>query len=447
MESITTPQQIDFASRERNARRAAIGSAVGSLVEWYDFALYGAAAALIFNKQFFGDGNAAIGLIAAFATFAVGYFARPLGGIVFGHFGDRIGRKPIMVITLTIMGLSTAIVGLLPTYDAVGALAPVLLVLMRIIQGLGAGAEYAGAVVLSTESAGPKRRGFYASWSMSGVYFGSAIGLLTFQLLLSLMGDQFYAWGWRIPFLLSMVIFFVSFFIRRRVLETHEFTEVKQKKEIERVPLVRLFKTEKRRLLIGVGVNFMVGFGYIPQAWALSYLVNNVGIAAVLSLGITATMLVLAGVSVPLFGWLGDRLGRRKLYLYGAIFGVLWAFPMFWLIDTRQTALIFIALVVGFVGAVATTYAAQAAFLPELFPARVRYSGVAFSREIPGALLGGTAPLLATALFAATGHWWPIAVFMVVMALVTIVAVYYSKYFRSDADQGTDSFFPRIDAK
>ena len=441
MEPSTSTVAKEPVTTERNARRAALASAVGSLVEWYDFALYGAAAALIFNKQFFGDGDPAVGLMGAFATFAVGYFVRPFGGIILGHLGDRVGRKPVMVATLIIMGISTAAIGLLPSFNTVGILAPVLLVGLRIVQGLGAGAEYAGAVILSSESSGPKLRGFYASWSMTGVYFGGALGLLTFQALLSLMGDAFYTWGWRIPFLLSLVILFVSSFIRRRVLETRQFTEVKERAQIERVPLLRLFKTEKRRLLVALGANFIVGLGYIPQVWALSYLTNNVGIAAVLSLGITATMLILGGVSVPLFGRLGDLIGRRKLYLYGATFGALWAFPMFLLIDTRQTGLIVVGLVVGFVGSVAAPYAAQAAFLPELFPPAVRYSGVAFSREVSGALLGGTAPLIATALFAGTGHWWPIATFMVAAALVTVVALYYSKYFRSDADQGTDARF------
>lgn len=434
--------KVQSQTAERGARRAAAASAVGSLVEWYDFALYGAAAALIFKTYFFGTTDPAAGLLAAFATFAVGYFARPFGGMVFGHLGDKIGRKPVMIATLTIMGISTALIGLLPGYATIGLGAPLLLVLLRIVQGLGAGAEYAGAVILSSESAPSARRGFYASWSGAGVWIGSALGLLSFQAVLAMTGDAFYTWGWRVPFILSLVMLVISMYIRRKVNETKSFEKAKHGKEIERIPLVRLFRTEKRRLLIALGSNFILsGFAYIPQVWALSYLTNNLGLAAVLALGINAALLLGGASFMPLFGRLGDKIGRRKLFLFGSAFGAAWAFPMFMLIDTRQPVVILLALVVCFVGAVATSMAAQAAFLTELFPPAIRYSGVAFAREVSGALLGGTAPLLATALFAWSGHWWPIATFMAVMALVSLTAVYYSKYFRSDAHQGSDERF------
>ncbi|WP_368498240.1 MFS transporter [Herbiconiux sp. A18JL235] len=427
---------------EAGARRAAAASAIGSLVEWYDFALYGAAAALVFNQFFFHADDPAAGLLAAFATFAVGYFARPFGGIVFGHLGDKIGRKPVMMITLTLMGISTALIGLLPSYDAIGFLAPALLVLLRILQGLGAGAEYAGAIVLSSESAPPTKRGFYASWSGAGVWIGSALGLLTFQLMLVLTGDQFTVWGWRIPFLLSLVMLAVSLFIRNRVNETKHFEKVVGEGEVQRIPLFTLFKTEKRRLAVALGSNFMLsGFSYIPQVWALSYLTNNIGLAAALGLATNAIVLLSGAAFMPLFGRIGDRIGRRKLFLFGTGFGIIWAFPMFMLIDTRQPVIIILALAVCFVGAVATCYAAQAAFLTELFPPAIRYSGVAFAREVSGALLGGTAPLIATAFFAATGHWYLVAIFMTVNAIIAMVAVYFSKYFRSDADQGDDTHF------
>lgn len=427
---------------EKGARRAAAASAIGSLVEWYDFALYGAASALVFNQFFFHADDPALGLMASFATFAVGYFARPFGGVAFGHLGDKIGRKPVMMITLTLMGISTALIGLLPSYDVIGGLAPVLLVVLRILQGLGAGAEYAGAVVLSSESSPARRRGFYASWSGAGVWIGSAIGLLVFQLTLSLTGDGFTTWGWRIPFLLSLVMLLVSLFIRHRVDETKQFEKAKDTETAKRVPLLVLMRTEKRRLAVALGSNFMLsGFSYIPQVWALSYLTNNIGLAAVLGLATNAIVLVSGAVFMPFFGRLGDRIGRRRLFMIGTIFGALWAFPMFLLIDTRQPVIIILALSVCFVGGVATCYAAQAAFLTELFPPAIRYSGVAFAREVSGALLGGTAPLIATAIFASTGHWFLIAVFMVANAVVAFIAVYFSKYFRSDDDQLDDTRF------
>ncbi|MEV3961423.1 MFS transporter [Nocardia sp. NPDC050193] len=427
----------------QQARRAAAASAVGSLVEWYDFALYGAAAALVFNTYFFVDASPTTGLLASFATFAVGYFARPFGGVVFGHLGDKIGRKPVMIVTLGIMGVSTALIGLLPSYHSIGLAAPILLVLLRIVQGLGAGAEYAGAVVLSSEAAPRGHRGFYASWSGGGVWLGSALGLGTFQIVLWLTGDDFDQWGWRIPFLLSLVMLVISLYIRRRVTETESFEQAKT--DETKIPLLELFRTAKGRLALSLGSNFMLsGFSYIPQVWALSYLTNDIGLAAMAGLGINAVVLVAGAAFMPVFGRIGDRFGRRRLFLFGAAFGIVWAFPMFALIDTRVPALIILALVVCFVGAVATCYAAQAAFLAEMFPPAMRYSGVAFAREVSGALLGGTTPLIATAMFAGFGHWWPVAVWMVFMATVAFLSVYLSKRYRSDADQSSDDHFNHV---
>ncbi|WNI34503.1 MFS transporter [Streptomyces sp. ITFR-6] len=426
------------AEREQavRARRAASASAVGSLVEWYDFGLYGAAATLIFKEYFFGTDDAFVGLMAAFATFAVGYFARPFGGMVFGHLGDKIGRKPVMMVTLALMGISTTLIGLLPGYDTVGWLAPLLLVLLRVLQGLGAGAEYAGAVVLSSESAPARHRGFYASWSGAGVWIGSALGLAVFQLMLTLTGDSFYTWGWRVPFLFSVALLGISLYIRRRVEETEPFTATKEAAAAESVPLARLLRTEKRRLAAALGSNVILsGYSYIPQVWILSYLTQDVGLSAGLALGINATVLLSGAALMPYFGALGDRIGRRRLFLYGTGFGIIWPFPMFLLIDTGNTALIIAAIVICFVGAVAVCYAAQAAFLTEMFPPAIRYSGIAFARETSGALLAGTTPLVATGLLAAAGHWWPIAVCMVVYATIALLSVHYSRHFRSDALQ------------
>ncbi|WP_456696616.1 MFS transporter [Aeromicrobium sp. P5_D10] len=428
------------------ARRASIAAAVGSLVEWYDFALYGAAASLVFNTYFFVSDSPTAGLIASFATFAVGYFARPFGGIVFGHLGDKIGRKPVMIFTLTLMGLSTAMIGLLPSHNSIGIAAPILLVLLRILQGLGAGAEYAGAIVMSSESSPAGRRGFYASWSGAGVWIGSALGLGTFQVCLWLTGDSFLVWGWRIPFLMSLVMLGVSLYIRRKVKETSSFEEVvKSEDQIEQMPIVSLLMTDKGRLAVALGSNLMLsGFSYIPQVWVLSYLTNDLGYAATLALGINAIILVSGAGFMPFFGALGDRIGRRRLFLWGCAFGAAWAFPMFALIDTGNTFLAIAALVVCFIGAVATCYASQAAFLTELFPPAKRYSGVAFAREVSGALLAGTAPLIATAMVAGADHWWPVATWMVVMAAVAFIAVYLSKHYRLDADQGDDDRFNHV---
>jgi MFS family permease len=436
--STSTPSHAD-------ARRAASASAVGSLIEWYDFALYGAAAALIFKSYFFSAENPTAGLLAAFATFAVGYFARPFGGIIFGHLGDKIGRKPVMVFTLALMGVSTALIGLLPSYASIGLAAPVLLVLLRVLQGLGAGAEYAGAIVLSSESSPPTHRGFYASWSGGGVWLGSALGLGAMQLSLWLTGDNFETWGWRIPFLASIAMLAVSLYIRRSVEETQSFEETSKSEQIESLPLVSLLRTEKGRLAVALGSNFMLsGFSYVPQVWALSYLTNNLAVAASLALGVNAAMLTFGAIFMPIFGRVGDRIGRRRLFLFGCAFGAIWAFPMFLLINTGQTILIVLALSICVVGAVATCYAAQAAFLAELFPPAKRYSGVAFAREVSGAALGGTTPLVATAVVAATDSWWPVAVWMVFMAVIAFVSVYLSKNYRSDANQNDVDHFNHV---
>ncbi|WP_208883752.1 MFS transporter [Streptomyces armeniacus] len=438
----TSPMSATEREQNAKARRAASASAVGSLVEWYDFGLYGAAAALIFKDYFFGTDDAFVGLMAAFATFAVGYFARPFGGMVFGHLGDKVGRKPVMVGTLALMGVSTTLIGLLPGYGTIGWFAPFLLVVLRLLQGLGAGAEYAGAVVLSAESAPPRRRGFYASWSGAGVWVGSALGLTVFQAMHSLTGDSFETWGWRVPFLLSIALLAISLYIRRRVEETETFTETKEAAQEENVPLVRLFKTEKRRLLAALGSNVILsGYSYIPQVWILSYLTEDIGIAAGLALAINAVVLLSGALFMPYFGRLGDRVGRRKLFLFGTGFGIVWPVPMFLLIDTHNTFLIILGIVVCFVGAVAVCYAAQAAFLTEMFPPAIRYSGIAFARETSGALLAGTTPLVATGLLHVAGHWWPIALCMVVYAAVALVSVYYSRQFRTDADQADPDAF------
>ncbi|MEU7888653.1 MFS transporter [Microbispora bryophytorum] len=427
----------------RTARRAAGAALVGTLIEWYDFALYGAAAALIFKDQFFGADNQLTGLLAAFATFAVGYFARPIGGIVFGHLGDRIGRKPVMITTLLIMGICTALIGTLPTYATAGVLAPVLLVALRVIQGLGAGAEYAGAITLSAEASTPGRRGFYSSWSGVGLWLGSALGLLTFNALDALTGDGFLVWGWRIPFLASVIVLAISLYVRLRVTETRQPGDEAAGKAAHKIPLVTLLATEKRRLLVALGSNFLLsGFTYIPQVWALSYLTNNLGMAAGIGLAINAAIFLVGSPFLPYFGKLGDRIGRRKLLMFAACFGIVWTVPMFLLIDTRNPWLVAAGLIICWVGVASTGVAAQGAFLTELFPAATRYSGIAFAREITGAILGGLAPLIATALYAGAGHWWPIAIFMGANALITLIAAHQSKHFRSDADQDREIMEP-----
>lgn len=412
----------------------AASAGIGTFIEWYDFGLYSSASALIFSKLFFGNSGAE-GLLATFATFAVGYFARPFGAIIFAHLGDRFGRKPILVATLIIMALSTAAMGALPTYAAVGATAPILLVAVRIIQGLGAGAEFAGAMTMSAEWASAKRRGFFATFPVTGLWIGLTIGVLTFETMKSLTGPSFYTWGWRLPFLVSIALLAVALYIRSRVGESPEFLDAAEAGAIRRFPLGRLLRTEKRRLAVGLGSNVLLsGFAYVPQVWALSYLTNNLGIASGIALLVNVLMFALGVPELLLFGALGDRIGRRRLYMGATAFEILWTVPMFLLINTRSTPLIFMALLVCWAG-IAAANAAQGGFLTELFPKEIRFTSIAVSREITAGVLGGLAPLIATALYTWTQQWWPIAFFMVACALATLVALFFSKPLRSDAEQ------------
>lgn len=412
----------------------AASAGIGTFIEWYDFGLYSSASALIFSKLFFGNGGVE-GLLATFATFAVGYFVRPVGAFIFSHLGDRFGRKPILVATLVIMALSTVAMGALPTYHTAGIAAPILLVGVRIIQGLGAGAEFAGAMTMSAEWASPGKRGFFATWPVTGLWIGLTIGVLTFETTRTLTGTSFYTWGWRLPFLASIVLLAVALYVRSRVGETPEFRNAAEEGAIVRFPLGRLLRTEKRRLAVGLGSNVLLsGFAYVPQVWALSYLTNNLGVAAEIALMVNVLMFAIGVPELLLFGALGDRIGRRRLFMGAAAFEILWTIPMFLLINTRSTPLILVALLVCWAG-IAAANAAQGGFLTELFPKEIRFTSIAVSREVTAGLLGGTAPLIATALYAASQHWWPIAVFMLVCAFITLVATFFSKGLRSDVEQ------------
>jgi metabolite-proton symporter len=404
--------------------RVVAASFVGTAVEWYDFFLYGTAAALVFNRLFFPTVDPAAGTTAAFGTYAVGFLARPVGGVLFGHYGDRLGRKSALVTTLMIVGLSTFGIGLLPTYDTAGVLAPVLLVALRLVQGLGVGGEWAGAVLLVAERGDPRRRGFAASWVQAGAPAGLLLATGAFGLATQLPEADFLAWGWRVPFLFGVVLTGVGLYLRLKVVESPLFEKVLAEAPPAAPPLVEVLRTQPRNVLLAMGARIAEnGFYYFFTVFALSYGTQHLGLPRALLLDGVVLAAVAHLVATPLFGALSDRVGRRPVYLGGALFLAAFAFPFFELVGTGERAWVWLALTVGMVGH-AAMYGPQAAFLAELFGTRVRYTGASLGYQLAAPLSGGAAPLVATALLTWSGGApWPVALYLMGMAAVTVTAV------------------------
>src|SRR5215217_8625126 len=400
-------------------------SVIGTIMEWYDFFIFAAAAALVFPALFFPEREPLTGTLLAFGTYGLGFFARPLGGIIFGNLGDKIGRKTVLVITLLLMGIATTLIGVLPTFNQIGIWAAVLLLLLRILQGLGAGAEFGGAVIMAAEYSPQGKRGLYASLPCTGVAIGLLLSSGVFALFQSLPKDQFLAWGWRIPFLLSIVVVAVGLYVRLRILETPVFTHVKETHTEVQTPAMEVVRSQPRNLLVAIGARFSEnGNAYIIQTFALTYVATQLGVpenTALLGVLISAAIGLF---TIPAYGALSDRVGRRLLYLMGSAFLALFAFPFFWLLNTESTILIWLAIVLANAGGVYAMFSPQAAYFVELFDTRVRYSGLAISREVSAPFAGGIAPFIATGLLAWSGSYWPIALYMIGLSLITLVAIY-----------------------
>jgi len=408
-----------------NIRRVVIASFIGTTIEWYDFFLYGTAAALVFNKLFFPNFDALAGTMAAFATYAVGFFARPLGGIVFGHYGDKIGRKSMLVTTLMMMGVATVLIGLLPTYETIGVAAPILLVTLRFVQGFGVGGEWGGAVLMAVEHGHEGKRGFHASWVQAGVPVGLLLANGVFHLASSMDEKAFLAWGWRIPFLLGILLLAVGMFIRLKVMESPIFTEAKATDPGPKTPIFEVLRNHRRNVVLAMGARFAENaFFYIFTVLVLSYGSQQLGMEKGTLLKAVFIGSAVQLFAIPYFGALSDKLGRRPVYLGGALFLTAFAFPFFWMLETRQTGLVIAAVVIGLVGH-AAMYGPQAAFFSELFGTRVRYSGASLGYQLASPLAGGMAPLIATYLLEkSSGQSWPVAVYLIVMAAITLVSVW-----------------------
>ena len=425
MTSTAADQPITRLARSQR-RRAVLASTVGTTIEWYDFFLYGTAAALVFPKLFFPGSDPYVGVLLAFGTQFVGFAARPIGAAIFGHYGDRIGRKSTLITTLLIMGIGTALIGILPTYAAIGIAAPILLTVLRLLQGVAVGGEWGGSVLLAMEWGSVKRRGFMASWPQLGVPLGLLLSTAMVQLMSSTTGPAFETWGWRVPFLASVLLVGVGLYVRLRVLESPEFAAVKEKKTVVKQPVVEVLRTQWREVLLSAFVRlseqapfylfitFVLTYGTQQLKLERSSLLTDTLIAAAIGL-----------VSVPLFGWLSDVIGRRLMYGIGIVCTALYAFPYFGLLNTRTAGLVLLAIVLSLIFH-DMQYGPQAALIAESFGTNIRYSGAGLGYQLASVIAGGPAPLIAAAILKNTGSstgisWYIIACCVVAMGALLLM--------------------------
>ena len=419
---IQTTQSVS-APRE-SVRRVALASMVGTSIEWYDFFIFGTASALVFGRLFFPTFSELAGTLAAFASFAVGFVARPVGGLVFGHIGDRSGRKTTLVFTLTMMGLATFAMGLMPSYAVIGAWAPILMVVLRFVQGMAVGGEWGGAVLMATEHAGAERRGFFGSFAQMGSAVGGLMATGIFLLMQQLPEDDFVSWGWRVPFLLSIVLVLVGLFIRLRIVESPVFAKIKEAHRVVKVPVVELLRSESRNVLLAAGLYLAHGvLFYAMTVYTLAYTTSVYGLAQnTYLIGVTAAGAVQL-ITIPFLGALSDKLGRRAVIMFGTLFIIAFAVPLNFMITSQVPLLAWLAVIISICVGHNAVYAPTAALYSEMFPAHVRYSGTSLGYQLGGAI-AGFVPLTAASLVgAAGGAYWPIPALIAGAGVIGFVCI------------------------
>jgi MFS family permease len=414
------PAPADERTRRRQVRRSIVASTVGTSIEWYDFFLFGTAAALVFPKVFFPNSSTYVGTLESFGTYAIGFFARPIGAAFFGHFGDRIGRKATLISTLLLMGLASAAIGLLPGNKP--TLDLILLIVLRTLQGIGVGGEWGGSVVLAMEWGDQKRRGLVASFPQAGVAIGLVLSTLVLRICQSIAGPEFLSWGWRVPFLLSLVLVAVGLWIRLGVMESSMFTALRQSGKVDKTPWLTVLRRHPRE----VGVSAMLRLSeqapfYLFTVFVLSYGTTHLKFSKTFMTDAVLYAALVSLVSIPFFGYLSDRVGRRRLYQLGALLTGVYGFVYFGLLNTAAAGLVVLAVIVSLIPH-DMQYGPQAAFIAESFPTKLRYSGAGLGYQLASIIAGGPAPLIATYLLHHFGSSTPIAIYIAVCCVLTLVA-------------------------
>jgi metabolite-proton symporter len=413
----------------RAIRKVVAASLIGATIEWYDFFLYGVIAGLVFNKLYFPSHDPVIGTLLAYATFAVGFIARPFGGIIFGHFGDKIGRKSMLIFTLVLMGVATFLIALIPTYDSIGLWAPVLLLLCRVIQGLGLGGEWGGAVLMTYEYAPENRRGLYASLPQIGLSIGLCLAAGVVAVLSGLLDDAaFLAWGWRIAFMLSALLVFVGLYIRLTIQETPEFAKIKAANAESHIPFVDMIKRYPGNILKGMGARYIDGvFFNIFAVFSINYLTQTIKISRTEALtGVMASAIVMC-FFIPFFGDLSDKIGRVRTYFWGSLITAFSALPAFWLMSnySEHIMVVWLSIIIPFGILYAAVYGPEAALFCELFDTKVRYTGISFVYQFSGIFASGITPLVATALLKMNGGQpWLIVAYTIFSGVVSAFSVW-----------------------
>ena len=418
-----TAGPLSEAEHQVQLRRAVIASTVGTAIEWYDFFLYSVVTGLVFAKLFFPESDPLVGTLQAFGVYAVGFIARPIGAAIFGHYGDRIGRKATLIATLMLMGIATFLVALVPTYESIGIWGAIILTVLRFIQGVGVGGEWGGSVLLAMEWARTNHsRGFIASWPQFGVPCGLFLANLAVLALSQMSGEQFLSWGWRVPFFLSLILVAIGLWIRLGILETPVFTKLVREQKIERTPMLEVIKRQPREIILSAfaRVAEQAPF-YIFTAFIFSYGTGALKVSRDFLLIAVLTASVLSFFSIPFFGHLSDRIGRKKMYMIGAATVGAFGFIYFGMLNTGSLALIFLAIVLSLVPH-DMMYGPQAALIAESFTGRLRYSGASLGYQLASIIAGGPAPLIATWLYGEYNSSYAIAAYILACAIITLIA-------------------------